>query len=104
MFAAKRLQFSLEVKPIPEIEWMKSLPDVILPLFWVEEGVALGKEYTKKLKSQIYRSEHNTVELILFFSFSTYELIKCHYDSHVRVLHVMIFLKWVFFGLGAMGW
>lgn len=47
--AAKRLQFSLEVKRIPEVKIMKKMPDVILPLFWVEEGAHLGRKYTAKL-------------------------------------------------------
>lgn len=51
IIAAKRLQFNLEVKPIPEIEMMKNLPQVILPFFWVEEGVVLDKELIKPLKS-----------------------------------------------------
>lgn len=48
--AAKRLMFSLEVKPIPEIEIMKTMPDVIFPLFWVQEGLSLDKKDTDKLK------------------------------------------------------
>lgn len=36
--AAKRLQFSLEVKKLPQIKIMENMPDVIWPLFWVEEG------------------------------------------------------------------
>lgn len=49
--ASKRMQFSLEVKPIPEIEWMKTMPEVILPLFWVQEGVALDKTMTDQMKT-----------------------------------------------------
>lgn len=41
--AARRLQFSLEVKPIPQVEWMKNMPEVMFPLFWIEEGVQLGR-------------------------------------------------------------
>lgn len=44
------MQFSLEVKSIPEIEWMENLPDLILPLFWVEEGVRLDKKMTNQIK------------------------------------------------------
>lgn len=51
LMAAKRMQFNLEVKPIPEIEWMKNMPEVILPLFWVQEGVALDREMTDQMKT-----------------------------------------------------
>lgn len=62
--AAKRLQFSLEVKPIPEVEWMKNMPDVILPIFWVEESAHLGKPYTTKLKASLF----SLVFLAFFFA------------------------------------
>lgn len=49
--ASKRMQFNLEVMPVPEIEWMKNMPEVLLPLFWVQEGVALDKEMTDQMKT-----------------------------------------------------
>lgn len=49
--AAKRLQFNLEVKPIPQIDMMKNFPEVILPFFWVEEGIVLDKELLKPLRT-----------------------------------------------------
>lgn len=52
--AAKRLQFNLQVKPIPEIEIMKNLPDAAIPLFWVEESVKLGPEFTDKIKNSLF--------------------------------------------------
>lgn len=48
--AAKKMQFNLEVKPIPEVEWMANMPELLLPLFWIEEGVKLGKDMTKQMK------------------------------------------------------
>lgn len=51
---AKRLQFNLEMKPIPNIEWMKSMPNVIFPLFWAEESVCLDKEMTGHLKNTLF--------------------------------------------------
>lgn len=50
----RRAMFSLEMKPIPEIEIMKTMPEVIFPLFWVQEGVSLGKKDTDKLKNTIF--------------------------------------------------
>lgn len=52
--AAKRLQFSLEVKPIPEVELMKNMAEVMFPMFWVEEGVQLGREFTDKMKNSLF--------------------------------------------------
>lgn len=52
--AAKRLQFNLEVKPIPEVEIMKNMPDVMFPLFWVEESVHLGRDFTDKIKNSLF--------------------------------------------------
>lgn len=62
--AAKRMQFNLEVKPIPEIEMMKNLPEVILPFFWVEESIVLDKEMLKPLRSIFWYEKF--VELIRF--------------------------------------
>lgn len=52
--ASKRLQFSLQVKPIPEIEIMNNLPDAAIPLFWIEESVKLGPEFTDKIKNSLF--------------------------------------------------
>lgn len=52
--AAKRLQFNLEVKPIPEIEIMKTMREVIFPLFWVEESAHLGRDWTNKIKNSLF--------------------------------------------------
>lgn len=48
--AAKRLQFSIEMKPIPEVEIMKNMPDIYFPLFWMQESLSLTKKDTDKLK------------------------------------------------------
>lgn len=52
--AAKRLQFALEVKPIPEVAMMKDMPEVIFPLFWVEEGAHLGKDFTNPIRYTLF--------------------------------------------------
>lgn len=54
LMAAKRLQFNMEVKPLPDVEIMKSMPEVIFPMFWIEEGVSLGKDITNQLKYTLF--------------------------------------------------
>lgn len=45
--AAKRLQFAMQVEPVPEMPIMSKLRTVTVPLFWVEESVHLNTTYTK---------------------------------------------------------
>lgn len=52
--AAKRLQFNLEVVPIPEIEQMAHLPEMLLPLFWIEEGAHLNRTMTDPIKNSLF--------------------------------------------------
>lgn len=53
--AAKRLQFNLEIVPIPEIEIMAELQPMLYPLFWVEEAANLNKTYVNKIKHTLFR-------------------------------------------------
>ncbi|XP_053671092.1 sensory neuron membrane protein 1 [Anopheles nili] len=52
--AAKRLQFSMEFAPIRDHEVFGQLREVILPMFWVEEGASLNKTWTNQLKYQLF--------------------------------------------------
>ncbi|RZC31976.1 sensory neuron membrane protein 1-like, partial [Asbolus verrucosus] len=49
--ARKRLQFSMPIEPNPKVQIFNNLPTTVLPLFWVEEGVALNNTFTGPLKS-----------------------------------------------------
>lgn len=51
--ARQKVQFNLAIVPLEEVEQMKNLPEVLLPIFWVEEGVALNKTYTNMIKHQL---------------------------------------------------
>lgn len=48
--AAKRLQFNLNMKPIPQIEIMKNMPEILFPLCWLEESIVLEKQFLDQLK------------------------------------------------------
>lgn len=48
------MQFSMELKPVEEIEMLKAVPELIFPMFWIEEGVSLGKDITNQLKYTLY--------------------------------------------------
>lgn len=61
--AAKRLQFSIDMVPIPQIDCMKSVPSTLMPMFWMEESVHLNETYTKVLKNKLFRY---VFEIILY--------------------------------------
>ncbi|KAJ3631491.1 hypothetical protein MTP99_012614 [Tenebrio molitor] len=48
--AAKRLQFSMPLEPNEKVPIFNKLPSTVLPLFWVEEGVALNNTFTGPIK------------------------------------------------------
>ncbi|XP_012524477.1 sensory neuron membrane protein 1 [Monomorium pharaonis] len=48
--AYKRIQFNLLVGPLPKLRLMKTFPDAMFPLFWVEDGLELGDVLIKPLK------------------------------------------------------
>lgn len=52
--AAKRLQFNLEVVPIPEIAQMANLQEMFLPLFWIEEAAHLNRTFTDQMKNSLF--------------------------------------------------
>lgn len=51
--AAKRLQFNLEMVPIEEVPYMANIREMYYPLFWVEEGAALGKKFVNQIKNTV---------------------------------------------------
>lgn len=50
MSARKRLQFNIFIFPVEKAKTMKTFPEALLPLFWVEEGVTLGDEFLDQLR------------------------------------------------------
>ncbi|XP_014467437.1 PREDICTED: sensory neuron membrane protein 1-like isoform X2 [Dinoponera quadriceps] len=48
--AHKRLQFNMFVHPVPKFKLMKTFPEALLPLFWVEEGILLDDQFVNKVK------------------------------------------------------
>ncbi|XP_064073186.1 sensory neuron membrane protein 1-like [Vanessa tameamea] len=54
MVAKQRVQFNIQLLRTDKIELFKELPDVIAPLFWIEEGLALNKTFVNMLKHQLF--------------------------------------------------
>ncbi|XP_011499318.1 PREDICTED: sensory neuron membrane protein 1 [Ceratosolen solmsi marchali] len=51
--ARKRLQFNIMIHKLEKFKIMKQFPDALLPLFWVEEGVALPQNFVAQVKTGI---------------------------------------------------
>lgn len=54
MSAAKRIQINLDLKPLPQIDVMKELPEMLFPVLWCEEGADLNKTFVNMLKYQLF--------------------------------------------------
>lgn len=50
LLAQKRLQFNMFLHPVEKFKLMKTFPECLFPLFWVEEGILLDDQFVKKLK------------------------------------------------------
>lgn len=48
--ASKKIQFNVIVGPIPKLRLMKSFPEALFPIFWVDDGIELGPILIKPLK------------------------------------------------------
>lgn len=51
---AKRLQLNMDMVPVPEVECMKNLPEMLMPMIWLEESIHLNKTWTNLLKYQLF--------------------------------------------------
>ncbi|KAF4528634.1 hypothetical protein B566_EDAN012782 [Ephemera danica] len=51
---AKRIQFNMMVKPVRNIQITNNLPEALIPLLWVDEGVELDEENANLLRSSVY--------------------------------------------------
>lgn len=52
--ATKRIQLNIEFSPIEVYEGAKNIAEMLVPLFWIEEGIVLKKPYTSILKYQLH--------------------------------------------------
>ncbi|XP_067206521.1 sensory neuron membrane protein 1-like isoform X2 [Linepithema humile] len=48
--AFKRIQFNALVGPIAKVKLMKTFPEALFPIFWIEDGIELGSVLIKPLK------------------------------------------------------
>ncbi|KAJ6643475.1 Sensory neuron membrane protein 1 [Pseudolycoriella hygida] len=53
--AARRIQFNLQVVPVDDVECMKQLPAVVMPLFWLEQLITHDKNDFVPLMLQYQR-------------------------------------------------
>ncbi|XP_068144124.1 sensory neuron membrane protein 1-like [Drosophila tropicalis] len=49
-----RLQFSLQVDPVPQVAVMSKLRTHVMPLFWIEESLELNESFAKSLYKKIF--------------------------------------------------
>ncbi|CAB3365854.1 Hypothetical predicted protein [Cloeon dipterum] len=61
--SSRKAQFNLMIKPIRSSSITKNLPEVVLPLFWVDESYELDEENTNSLKGLVV-SKLSFVEII----------------------------------------
>ncbi|BES93073.1 Sensory neuron membrane protein 1 [Nesidiocoris tenuis] len=54
--ARKRLQFNIKSHPVKKISMMKNLPEGMIPIMWIEEGLELGQEFIDILEANLFRT------------------------------------------------
>lgn len=54
MSGAKRMQINMAIEPLAAMDYMHTLPKMVFPMLWVEEGVNLNKTYVNMLKYQLF--------------------------------------------------
>lgn len=47
--AYKKIQFNVLIGPVPKLKLMKSFPEALFPIFWIEDGLELGDVLKKPL-------------------------------------------------------
>ncbi|XP_048006328.1 sensory neuron membrane protein 2 isoform X1 [Leguminivora glycinivorella] len=50
---AARVQFNMFLRPIPQISATNNLPNVLLPLFWLEQGMELPDEFLEEMNDKL---------------------------------------------------
>lgn len=73
------------MKPIEAISIMANMPEVVYPMFWVEEGVAMNKTYTNMLKYQLFLLVFdNNTKYIGWFMKSVYSFRAYKFQAFVK--------------------
>ncbi|GBP43539.1 Sensory neuron membrane protein 1 [Eumeta japonica] len=50
----QRVQFNIPIERRADSKLFTQIPNIMLPIFWVEEGFSLNKTYTNMLKHQLF--------------------------------------------------
>ena len=58
VYAVKRLQFNIPIRPIKTMFLMENFSDILLPIFWIEESIELNETYVKS-----FRSLHKVIKI-----------------------------------------
>nr|AII01130.1 SNMP [Dendrolimus houi] len=72
LVAKQRIQFNMQLYKTEKIPICKNLPHTIVPLFWIDEGLALNKTFIKMMKRQLFTPKRVVSVLkwmMVFFGF-----------------------------------
>nr|AGF87119.1 sensory neuron membrane protein 1 [Agrotis ipsilon] len=92
MVAKQRIQFNIQLLKTDKMELFKDLSGDIVPLFWIDEGLALNKTFVNMLKHQLFIPKRVVGVLrwwmVSFGSLGAVIGIVYHYRDHIMRLAV----------------
>lgn len=98
--ASKRLQFNMDVVPIPKVEMMKNLRKMVFPTFWVEESVNLPPAFTDPMK-KMFLYVVTTTQLCVDTNLTHIHLFPLYIC--IRMLKIQKWVQWICMAIGLLG-